>query len=308
MAFAQTGNNLSQGNFSPEIFSQKVLKFFRRESTVEAITNTDYYGEISNYGDSVRIINEPTVTISDYARGQVVVTQDLDDAAQNLTIDTAKVFSFKIDDIEDKHANVNWTDLATSSGAYALKDDYDRLVMQKMALGATGIYGTTGGGNINVGHDTATATTINPLDVMSRMSRLLNEANVPRDNRWLVASPEFWESVEASASQALSNDYVEKGTLANGLRFNGLMRGFKCYTSNNVPNTGAVTDGVNAAVAGEDSILAGHMSAVATASQITKVETIRSENTFADITRGLHLYGSEVLRGNAMVRAIVEYV
>jgi hypothetical protein len=31
--------NLPQGNFSPTIYSQKVLKFFRRSSVVEDITN-----------------------------------------------------------------------------------------------------------------------------------------------------------------------------------------------------------------------------------------------------------------------------
>lgn len=53
MAFASVAGygNLPNGNFVPTIFSQKVLKFFRRASVVESITNTDYFGEIANYGD-----------------------------------------------------------------------------------------------------------------------------------------------------------------------------------------------------------------------------------------------------------------
>jgi len=53
MAFPKAAGytNLNQGNFSPTIFSQKVLKFFRRESVVEDITNSDYFGEIANFGD-----------------------------------------------------------------------------------------------------------------------------------------------------------------------------------------------------------------------------------------------------------------
>ena len=55
MAFGSAGgyNNL-QGNFTPQIFSQKVQKFFRRASVVEDITNTDYAGEIENFGDTVK--------------------------------------------------------------------------------------------------------------------------------------------------------------------------------------------------------------------------------------------------------------
>ena len=71
--------NLPSGNFTPEIFSQKVLKFFRRASVAEDITNTDYAGEIENFGDTVRIIKEPTITVSSYTRGSVINAQDLAD-------------------------------------------------------------------------------------------------------------------------------------------------------------------------------------------------------------------------------------
>jgi len=56
MAFPSAGGyqNLPQGNFVPTIYSQKVLKYFRTASVVEDITNTDYAGEIENYGDCTR--------------------------------------------------------------------------------------------------------------------------------------------------------------------------------------------------------------------------------------------------------------
>jgi hypothetical protein len=43
MAFTAAAghNNLPSGNFVPAVWSKKVLKFFRRASIVEAITNTD---------------------------------------------------------------------------------------------------------------------------------------------------------------------------------------------------------------------------------------------------------------------------
>jgi hypothetical protein len=47
MAFGTAAGygNLPSGNFAPQIFSQKVLKFFRRASVAEDITNTDYTGD-----------------------------------------------------------------------------------------------------------------------------------------------------------------------------------------------------------------------------------------------------------------------
>ena len=134
MAFnsASGYNNLPSGNFAPEIFSQKVLKFFRRASVVEDITNTDYAGEIENFGDTVRIIKEPTVTVSSYSRGSVVNPQDLADDQITMVVDNANAFAFKIDDIEERHSHVNFEALATSSGAFALKRKYDANVLQAM--------------------------------------------------------------------------------------------------------------------------------------------------------------------------------
>ena len=55
--------NLPNGNFSPVIYSQKVQQAFRKTSVVESVTNSDYFGEIANFGDTVRIIKEPEITV-----------------------------------------------------------------------------------------------------------------------------------------------------------------------------------------------------------------------------------------------------
>jgi len=79
MAFTKSSGyaNLPNGNFSPVIYSQKVQKFFRTASVVEAITNTDYAGEIENFGDTVNIIKEPTVSVQAYTRGAAVNPQNI---------------------------------------------------------------------------------------------------------------------------------------------------------------------------------------------------------------------------------------
>jgi hypothetical protein len=55
--------NLPNGSFSPTIFSKKAQLAFRRASVVQSITNTDYFGEIASYGDSVKIIKEPKMIL-----------------------------------------------------------------------------------------------------------------------------------------------------------------------------------------------------------------------------------------------------
>jgi len=100
---ANFGNSVAGQNnsfFLPSIYSAKVLNFFRKASVVEAITNTDYSGEINAYGDSVKIIKEPVISVSDYIRGSDTTATKLTDQELTLVVDSAKAFKFIVDDIE----------------------------------------------------------------------------------------------------------------------------------------------------------------------------------------------------------------
>ena len=61
MAFQSAAGhgNLPNGNFSSVIYSKKTQLAFRKKTVVEDITNSDYFGEISSQGDTVKIIKEP---------------------------------------------------------------------------------------------------------------------------------------------------------------------------------------------------------------------------------------------------------
>ena len=131
MAFASAAGygNLPNGNFSPVIYSKQVQLAFRKAAVCEAITNNDYFGEIAQMGDSVRIIKEPEITVKAYERGTTITPQDLDDEDFNLTIDKANYFAFKVDDIEEAHSHVNFQSLASDRAAYRLADQFDQDVL-----------------------------------------------------------------------------------------------------------------------------------------------------------------------------------
>ena len=324
MAFGTAAGyaNLPSGNFAPEIFSQKVLKFFRRASVVEDITNTDYAGEIENFGDTVRIIKEPTVTVSAYTRGSVVNAQDLADDQITMVVDNANAFAFKIDDIEERHSHVNFEALATSSGAFALKRKYDANVLQAMSDGA-GIAGAddaslsggltttnsalgTASAPINVETDDA------GINLMLLMARSLDDQSVPEENRWFVAPPIFYEKMFQAGNKMAEVQVTGDGTspLRNGLAVPGTLAGFRCYKStalNSTAGTDQVTLSGVATDASENIILAGHMSSTSTASHIAKTEVVRSTESFSDVIRGLHVFGRKVLRPEAMVRGVIDF-
>jgi len=65
--------------------------------------------------------------------------------------------------------------------------------------------------------------------------------------------------------------------------------------SNNLPTE---TDGSSGTYT---QIIAGHASATSYAEQINKVEAFRPERRFADAVKGLHVYGSKVVRPDSLV-------
>ena len=329
------GGNSPTGNFSPTIFSQRVLNFFRTASVVEGITNNDYFGELASFGDAVRIILEPTITVDAYTRGATVTSEALPDNEMTIQIDKANKFQFQIDDIEDKLAHVNWESMASSSATYSLKNAYDKEVLTFMSQGAQAanivnplatshLTAAVESNVITLGHG---AGETDPLNLLSLLSLKLDEAEVPEEGRWVVVSPRFMELLARTDSKLLSTDYNQgEGGLKNGLVMNGKLRGFSIYKTNNATKF-TVMDVVGTAVAADDGdniveytggtvdnagvigdlIIAGHMSAVAAVSCIDKMEKIRSESTFADIVRGLHVYGRAIIRAESLATAYVVY-
>ena len=152
---------------------------------------------------------------------------------------------------------------------------------------------------------TALSTSVtSPLTVIARMARQMDTANVDSRGRWLVVDPVFMEILKDEDSRLLNADYGGAG-LQNGLAVNNL-HGFRLYVSNNLPakGTGAGTSGATAQDDHYGVILAGQEDAVASAEQINKVENYRDPDSFADIVRGMHLYGRKILRPQALVSAV----
>ena len=293
--------------FVPEIFSKKIQNFFRKSSVIEAITNTDYAGEIAAFGDTVKIIKEPEITVAAYTRAASTTKQYLTDQELTLVIDKANSFKFIVDDIEEKLSHINFASVGASSAAYTLKNTMDAEVLSAMfagvststpdhVLGGDGtgsaVANMTSGDPIDMGNG---GSEISPLAIMARMARLLDDSQVPEDQRWFVAKPEFYEELASTDSKLMTSDFNQgDGGVRNGLVASGSIRGFQMYKSSNVPATTNATG----------QCLAGHMSSTATAQSILNIETLRDTDTFGDIVRGLHVYGRQVLRDDALIKAI----
>ena len=292
--FGLSVSGQNNGFFIPEIYSKKVQIALRKAAVAEAVCNTDYMGEISSFGDTVNIIKEPQIAVADYTRGLAVTSTALTDQELVLTVDQAKSFSFKIDDLEKRFSHVNFQAIAADNAAYALRDAMDSNILTAINAGATV---TTGMGTTSAPIDIGFGSgEVDPLNQMALAAKELDEANAPEDGRWFVAAPEWYNALSNSSSKLLSVDFnAGQGSIRNGLVASGLLRGFSMYKSNNLP-TNDLSGAIPAGSATAPVALFGHMSSTAAASSMNKVETVRDTGTFSDIVRGLMVWGRKVLR------------
>lgn len=308
-----TGNTLAATGFIPAIWSGKLVEKFYASTVLSAISNTDYEGEIKNHGDTVRIRTKPTITINPYLADGALALQRPAGNVIDLVINQGNYFNTILDDVMEVQSDLNNLSMWSDDAAEQMKIVIDSAVL--LALVGTpnaANRGATAGvisSSINLGVTSSAplslvaadpgATDTEVLDMILRCGQALDEQNIPETGRWIVLPT--WAATLIKKSELrqayLSGDGVS--ILRNGRL--GMVDRFTIYSSNLLP--AGVAGGL---AAGETAVFAGHAHGLTFASQITKVETLRSEMTFGTILRGLQVFGYKVLDGTALVQAIVK--
>lgn len=306
-----SGNNMSADGFIPEIWSGKLVEKFYDSTVLAAIANTDYEGEIKNQGDKVIIRTKPTVTIKDYKADGALELERPRGSNIDLNIDKGKYFNTILDDVMDVQSDLNALNLWSEDAAQQMKIVIDSDVLTGLLGDASADNrGTTAGrisNDINLGVTGTPLAVVSRdpgvgevevLDVLLRLGQVLDEQNIPEQGRWALIPTWFSTGIKMSELRQayLSGDSVSM--LRNGRI--GMIDRFTLYVSNLLP--AGVAGGL---AAGEFVVFAGHAHGLTFASQVSKVETLRSEMTFGTILRGLQVYGFGVIDGTAIAEAIV---
>lgn len=274
-------------SFIPELWAAE-LKIALGQQFVTAqpgVINRDYEGEIAQKGDTVHIGTLGAPTVADYVKNVTVINPEtLATTDETMVIDQAKYFAFEVDDVDARQTGQGGQ-LLTKAATLAAREVakvIDTHLLTKMTVGA---------GNILTAQDVATADAAFLL--MRRLRMALNKGNVPVDNRWVMISPEFEALILGDARFIDASRYGSTAPILNGEI--GRAIGFKVLTSNNLP---AGTAGTNPEVS--NFVIAGHGIATTFADQISKVEAYRPQSSFSDAIKGLELYGSRVVRPEAL--------
>jgi hypothetical protein len=299
MAFAvSSGRPDYTGNFIPEIWSGKLIENFYDATVLAAISNTDYEGEIRSMGDTVNIRTTPEITIKTYVKGQTLAVENPDKAKLQLVIDKGEYFACVEDDVDQVQSDIALMDQWSKDASERMKIKIDERVLTDVLTDVdSNNKGATAGrisGDINLGAagSPVAVSSSNVIDTIINMGTVLDEANAPEQDRFMIIPAKMAGYIKQSDLKDASITGDGSSPLRNGRL--GMIDRFTLYVSHNLYKSGS-----------EFSVIGGHKMGFTFASQMTNMETIRSETTFGNIIRGLQVYGYKVVKPEALTTAVI---
>lgn len=257
-------------NFIPEIWSASILEELDKRLVLANVANTRWQGEISNVGDTVRILGVGSVAVNAYTPNSTSVTYETPTTSTtSLVINQDYYAAVQVDDKERLQAVTDLVSAYAPRIAYGLAKQIDTSIANEYAnAGLTGV--------------TATASD-DPYDAIIDARKDLEDSDV-EGPYWLVVAPAF------AAALRKNTKFVSAEGAGAEFRRNGILGnigGFTVYESNNL-----VT------VSSEIQQLYGGPNAIAHARQLiqSSVEAIRLESRFATGIRARMVWGNKALR------------
>lgn len=291
--------------FTPIVWSKKMLRNFYETTAFMEMANTDYEGEIKSQGDKVMIRSVPDITINDYLIGGTLVYQVPDEANLELAIDQAKSWSFRLDDVDKVQSDLDLMNKFAADAGEKLKIAIDTnclayvvgkadatnrtnsagAISGSIAMGATG---TDGSNAVSITADTATA-------VLVDVNTVLDEANIPSENRYATLPAWFCAALKKSDLKAADTTGDSTGVIRSGIV--GVVDRTKIIQSNTLYTA---TEGT----AQLFYCIAGTKEAMTFAAQLTKTESLLIPDSFGTYMRGLSVFGRGVVQPKAMVELV----
>lgn len=271
-------------NFIPEVWSASILEALRAKLVFPSLCNRDYEGDIREAGDTVHITGYDDVTVKKYTRGTNITVGAVTDVNKGtLTIDQSDYFAFKVNDLDKVQTKADLTGNFTNSAAYNMALNVEKYISGLMDKAATA--------------PAKTISVTTPSDAylaVVEARKQLDKQNVPTEGRWIVVSPDFY-ALLLQDSRFIEGTEAGHNTLLNGVV--GSVSGFTVVESNNVPTVSGKPS--------KQSIIAGTNAATTFAQQVNKVEAMRMQDDFADMVRGLDLYGGLVVRPECLTKVVL---
>lgn len=281
-----TTSTNSYSAFIPQVWSQKLNTMLEKNCVMMQCVNRNYEGDIKNQGDKVKIITPANVTISTVGSENISYSE-LSPSSMDLTIDQKKYFAFKINDVAQAQANQDIMTAHLESAKRAIEEVQDSFLL--------GMHSEVNAEN-TVGTEDK-AITLDKSNIYSHFVELalkLKNANALNGNKtpWVVINPTI-EAYLLQSTEFVNAYNVADKTIREGAI--GRIAGMDVFVSTNLTAT-----------SGLFYVLAGTNDAITFASQLAKIESLRDKDSFADLVRGLYLYGAKAVQPKALAKMIVQ--
>lgn len=289
----------SSAGFIPEIWSGKMIEKLYARTCYGEIANTDYEGEIRQKGDTVQIRTTPGITIRDYKVGGGLTYEKPTSDKVELQIDQAKYFAFEVNDVDAYQSDLKLMDNWSDDAGQQMKIEIDTVLLGKhYADAAPENAGNEAGAKSGAYKLGATGAPVlidrdNILDVLVDCGSVLDEQNVPDENRYLILPA--WLNGMLKKSDLRDASVMGDSTSAFRNGKVGMLDRFTVYISNNL----SIVEDVDAAKKATN-VFFGHKKGLTFASQMTEMETLPNPSDFGKLVRGLNVFGSKVIDPDAV--------
>jgi N4-gp56 family major capsid protein len=303
MAGLGNSNHVTPTNvdaFVPEIWSDEIAAAYKSNLVIANLVKK--MSHVGKKGDTLHIpkpVRGSATAKAENTSVNLIVGADTDFA---VSIDKHYEYSRLIEDITDVQALPSLRSFYTEDAGYALARQIDsdlgnlgstlsgRYYMDAGATGALTTYAA----------DTVLAADVF-TDVGFRTAiQLLDDADVPMDNRFMVVPPSVKKDI-LGIDRFNSSDFVNGRPVENGLI--GEIYGVKIYVSTNLPEVeSAAENAANGRVVGG---ILGHRDAFILAEQMgVRVQTQYKQEFLGDLMTADTIYGVAELRDGAAVQLV----
>ncbi|WP_251616856.1 hypothetical protein [Senimuribacter intestinalis] len=270
---------MSYKNFVPRVWAKKIQHELERKMVFAEDCNREYEGEVTNIGDTVKILGVGKPTIKTQVGGDIVLTgaEKVESTAVSMPINHIAYFDYMVGDIDKLQATGGIMEALNKESSLGVANEMDKLISEvardKLAV-----------------RFNPTATAITKDNVLSTIDaalvKLYDNDVQPNDEIVMTVKPWFYMILK-QAYTALDTDnskMLENGKVG---RYGNVI----VKMSNNVAQD----------TNSNDLVMIRTKKAIAFANPKVHTEPYRPEKAFADAVKGFALYDTKIVRPKELI-------
>lgn len=259
---------MSVNNFKATLWEGALLANFHSVSVADAVSTKP----TKIQGNKVIFNRVGAGAIKDYEGS--ISWDEINTTPIEMTFDKKKYFAFSLDDCDKVQLVADVMGATTAEHAAVLAETYDKDFYTTLV---SGVKSTNKIGSASAKKDVSS---VNIYDYIVDLGTILSKNKVPKTDRYVTVDAEIL-GLLSKDRRFTSNPVV----LQNGIVEGQVINGLKVVCTEEKP---------------ANQIVAHYKGAIGATKQLDEMEAMRLQNSFADGVRGLCMYGSKVLREDAI--------